>query len=80
MTPEPPPLTYPPAALIETGDVIEVQHFHLNAVVTHRDSETTPGMVVLDWEPVGDADPAIGVSALEAGVLVHRLIHHGRAA
>ena len=67
-----------PAALVATGDVIEIPRFQMAAVVTRR--MALFGEVILEWENLPGNTPSIGVSALRGGDLVHRLLHVRRLA
>ena len=63
-----------PAALVATGDVIEIPRFAMAAVVTRRVA-AFDGDVILEWENLPGDAPAIGISAYPAGHLFRRLLH-----
>jgi hypothetical protein len=68
-----------PAALVATGDVIEIPRFRMAAVVT-RHVTAFDGDEILEWENLPGETPAIGVSACPGGQLVRRLLHVRRFA
>lgn len=63
-----------PAALVATGDVIEIPRFAMAAVVTRR-TALFGEEVILEWESLPGNTPAIGVSGWPSGKLVRRLLH-----